>query len=104
MGPSTLSRVAAEADGGGNTEAQLPEEFRMNQTSTAAAIATVIGAYTGLIGMVGFLMYVTRSKVLYGKPRRHPAAQVGPIDAPAGEDGQLVGPRRAADDVVNVGR
>jgi len=77
----------------------------MNQTSTAAAIATVIGAYTGLIGMIGFLMFATRNKAV--EPRRRaiaPVAEPTPqVDVPAAAGGQVVGPRRAADEVVTVG-
>jgi hypothetical protein len=75
----------------------------MNQTSTAAAIATVIAAYTGLIAMVGFLMFVTRSKVLDGAPRGKAPRSTEVSDAVAGAPGQVVGPRRAADDVVTTG-
>lgn len=79
----------------------------MNQTSTAAAIATVIGAYTGLFAMIGFLMYATRAKsdaMRSRRPASAPARDEARADALTGTGGAVVGPRRAADDAVTAGR
>lgn len=77
----------------------------MNQTSTHAAIATVIAAYCGLAGMIGFLLFATRNKKADRLPRRQaPVARVEPRANDSVTVGaQLVGPRRAADDVVKTG-
>jgi hypothetical protein len=78
----------------------------MNQTSTAAAIATMIAAYTGLFAMIGFLLFVTRSKAM--PPRTVPRASTTGVEAGARPElsttvgGSIASPRSAADDVVKV--